>query len=100
MDRKRFITSLIIGTAALMTPRCVDGALELIASAEAGEKEKAPISETEFEKLMKYDSVDDILKEYGIGSVDDSSYKRKVYDSDKHVMVVFYNNKAHGSNMK
>ena len=95
MQRRRFIQAVTVGLVALSTPKIVDNGLEMIASVQA--EEKAPISETEFERLMKYDTVDDILKEYGIGSVDDSSYQRKVYDSGKHVMVVFYNNRSQGS---
>ncbi|MBT4540188.1 hypothetical protein HOC35_01625 [Candidatus Woesearchaeota archaeon] len=95
MNRRSFLQSLLAVPLALSTPKVVDKGLELIASADASEK--APISETEFERLVGYDTVDQVLDEYGIGSVDDSSYQRKVYDSDKHVMVVFYNNRALGS---
>ena len=95
MQRRRLLQIITAGIMAISTPQAVDRGLELIASAQA--EEKAPISEAEFERLMKYDTVDDILKEYGIGSVDDASYKRKVYDSDKHVMVVFYDNCGSGA---
>ncbi len=97
MHRRRFIQAVTAGLVALTTPQVVDKGLEMITKASAEEPEKSPISEAEFERLMKYDTVDDILKEYGIGSVDDSTYKRKVYGSDKHVMVLFYNNRSHGS---
>ena len=95
MQRRRLLQCLLAVPIALSTPKLVVGGLEMIASVQA--EEKAPISEAEFERLMKYDTVDDILKEYGIGSVDDDSYQRKVYDSDKHVMVLFYINKGIGS---
>ena len=97
MNRRRFITSMIAGGVALMTPRCVNGGLELIAEVAAGEKEESPISKAKFDRLMAYDTVDEVLSEYGIRPVDDESYKRNVYDSDKHVMVLFYNNKSQGS---
>lgn len=97
MDRRSFVLGGLAALVALSTPNVVDKGVEMVARAGAEEHEKAPISEAEFNRLMAYNTVDDILSEYGIGSVDDASYKRKVYDSDKHVMVLFYNNKAQGS---
>ncbi len=97
MERRGFLLSGLAALVALSTPNIVDKGVEMVARAEAEEPEKSPISEAEFNRLMAYDTVDDILTEYRIGSVDDSTYKRKVYDSDKHVMVLFYNNTGKGS---
>lgn len=49
------------GLVTLATPKIVDNGFELIANAKA--EEKAPITEKEFEKLMNYNTVDEVLKE-------------------------------------
>jgi len=75
--------------------QAVGKGLETIAGeGESSRKEEAPISESEFNRLMNYDTVDDVLAEYNIEPVDDNSYDEKVFGSDKHVMVLFYGNKS------
>ena len=51
----KLILAVTAGIMAISTPQVVDKGLEVIASAQA--EEKAPISEAEFERLMKYDTV-------------------------------------------
>ncbi|MFH1439652.1 MAG: hypothetical protein ABIG89_03735 [Candidatus Woesearchaeota archaeon] len=69
----------------------------LVTVALAAERTTPPITEREFNRRTGHATVDMVLGEYGIGSVDDASYQRKVYGSDKHVMVLFYNNRSQGS---